>query len=105
MGFDNERARFLCADAGEAAAQLAAEGLKPDVIVLDPPRKGCDTATLDAVLQMAPARVVMVSCNASTAARDTRYLADHGYAVQKVKPVDMFPRTKHVECVASLIRK
>ena len=104
MGFDNERARFLCADAGEAAAQLAAEGLKPDVIVLDPPRKGCDTATLDAVLQMAPARVVMVSCNASTAARDVRYLVDHGYTLQKVKPVDMFPRTKHVETVVLLSR-
>ena len=102
MGYSENEARFLCADAGKAAAQLAAEGLKPDVIVLDPPRKGCDTATLDAVLQMAPQRIVMVSCNASTAARDVRYLADHGYAVQKVKPVDMFPRTKHVETVVCL---
>ncbi len=102
MGLDESQARFLCADAGTAAAQLAAEGLKPDVIVLDPPRKGCDTATLDAVLQMEPTRVVMVSCNASTAARDVRYLADHGYQVQKVKPVDMFPRTKHVETIVLL---
>lgn len=105
MGMNEDKARFLCADAGEAAAQLAAEGLKPDVIVLDPPRKGCDTATLDAVLQMAPERIVMVSCNASTAARDTRYLTDHGYAVQKVKPVDMFPRTKHVESVVCLSKE
>ena len=105
MGFDTERARFLCADAGQAAAQLAAEGLKPDVIVLDPPRKGCDTATLDAALQMAPARIVMVSCNASTAARDTRYLVDHGYTLLKVKPVDMFPRTKHVESIVLLSRE
>ena len=97
-----QNARFLCADAGQAAAQLAAEGLTPQVICLDPPRKGCDTATLDAVLDMAPRRVVMVSCNASTAARDCRYLADRGYQPLKVQPVDLFPRTKHVETVVLL---
>ena len=90
------------ADAGQAAAQLAAEGLSPQVICLDPPRKGCDAATLDAVLAMAPRRVVMVSCNAATAARDCRYLADRGYRPVKVQPVDLFPRTKHVECVVLL---
>lgn len=100
MGVQN--ARFLCADAGQAAAQLAAEGLSPQVICLDPPRKGCDAATLDAVLAMAPRRVVMVSCNAATAARDCRYLADRGYRPVKVQPVDLFPRTKHVECVVLL---
>ena len=99
-----QNARFLCADAGQAAAQLAAEGLTPQVICLDPPRKGCDAATLDAVLDMAPRRVVMVSCNASTAARDCRYLADRGYQPLKVQPVDLFPRTKHVECVVLLAR-
>lgn len=100
MGVQN--ARFLCADAGQAAAQLAAEGLSPQVICLDPPRKGCDAATLDAVLAMAPRRVVMVSCNPATAARDCRYLADRGYRPMKVQPVDLFPRTKHVECVVLL---
>lgn len=100
MGVQN--ARFLCADAGQAAAQLAAEGLSPQVICLDPPRKGCDAATLDAVLTMAPRRVVMVSCNAATAARDCRYLADRGYRPVKVQPVDLFPRTKHVETVVLL---
>ena len=100
MGVQN--ARFLCADAGQAAAQLAAEGLSPQVICLDPPRKGCDAATLDAVLAMAPRRVVMVSCNAATAARDCRYLADRGYRPVKVQPVDLFPRTKHVETVVLL---
>ena len=100
MGVQN--ARFLCADAGQAAAQLAAEGLSPQVICLDPPRKGCDAATLDAVLVMAPRRVVMVSCNAATAARDCRYLADRGYRPMKVQPVDLFPRTKHVETVVLL---
>lgn len=100
MGVEN--ARFLCADAGQAATQLAAEGLTPQVICLDPPRKGCDAATLDAVLTMAPRRVVMVSCNAATAARDCRYLADRGYRPVKVQPVDLFPRTKHVETVVLL---
>ena len=97
MGITN--ARFLCADAGQAASQLAREGLSPQVICLDPPRKGCDKATLDAVLQMSPRTLVMVSCNAATAARDCRYLAEHGYQPVKVQPVDLFPRTKHVECV------
>ena len=100
MGVEN--ARFLCADAGQAATQLAAEGLTPQVICLDPPRKGCDAATLDAVLTMAPRRVVMVSCNAATAARDCRYLADRGYRPVKVQPMDLFPRTKHVETVVLL---
>lgn len=103
MGVEN--ARFLCADAGQAATQLAAEGLTPQVICLDPPRKGCDAATLDAVLTMAPRRVVMVSCNAATAARDCRYLADRGYRPVKVQPMDLFPRTKHVETVVLLSRE
>lgn len=102
MGQKN--ARFFCADAGKAASQLASEGLHPDVICLDPPRKGCDTTTLDAVLTMAPRRIVMVSCNAATAARDCRYLADHGYTVEQIQPADLFPRTKHVECVVALFK-
>ena len=97
-------ARFLCADAGQAAAQLAAEGLRPDCIILDPPRKGCDQATLDAVLQMAPRSLVMVSCNPATAARDAKYLNAHGYRPTRVQAVDMFARTKHVECVVLFSR-
>ena len=93
------RSRFFCADAGKAASQLAAEGLHPDVIVLDPPRKGCDEATLSAVVTMSPRRVVYVSCNPSTAARDAKWLETQGYRAEKVQPVDLFPRTKHVECV------
>ena len=69
------KSRFFCADAGKAASQLAAEGLHPDVIVLDPPRKGCDEATLSAVVRMAPRRVVYVSCNPATAARDAAWQA------------------------------
>ena len=96
------KSRFFCADAGQAAARLAAEGLAPDVIIVDPPRKGCDQATLDAVVRMAPRRLVYVSCNPATAARDAAILTREGYRVEKVQPVDMFPRTGHVEAVILL---
>ena len=96
------KSRFFCADAGQAAARLAAEGLRPDVIMLDPPRKGCDETTLSAVVQMSPRRVVYVSCNPSTAARDAAWLEEHGYHAEKVQPVDLFPRTRHCECVLAL---
>ena len=96
------KSRFFCADAGQAATQLAAEGLHPDIVMLDPPRKGCDEATLSAVVRMAPRRVVYVSCNPATAARDAAWLEQNGYHAEKVQPVDLFPRTKHVECVIAL---
>lgn len=96
------KSRFFCADAGQAATQLAAEGLHPDIVMLDPPRKGCDEATLSAVVRMAPRRVVYVSCNPATAARDAAWLEKNGYHTEKVQPVDLFPRTKHVECVIAL---
>ena len=102
LGLPTEKADFRCQDAGAAAAQLAAEGARPDVIVVDPPRKGCDESTLQAIMQMAPRTVVMVSCNAATAARDTRWLVEHGYCAQQVQPVDLFPRTKHVEAIVLL---
>ena len=93
---------FFCADAGQAATRLAAEGQHPDVVMLDPPRKGCDEATLSAVVRMAPRRVVYVSCNPATAARDAAWLEQNGYHAEKVQPVDLFPRTKHCECVIAL---
>ena len=96
------KSRFFCADAGQAATQLAAEGLHPDIVMLDPPRKGCDEATLSAVVRMAPRRVVYVSCNPATAARDAAWLEQNGYHAEKVQPVDLFPRTKHCETVVLL---
>ena len=96
------KSRFFCADAGQAATRLAAEGLHPDVVMLDPPRKGCDEATLSAVVRMAPRRVVYVSCNPATAARDAAWLEQNGYHAEKVQPVDLFPRTKHCETVVLL---
>ena len=104
MGLGEDKAAFRRQDAGAAAAQLAAEAARPDVIVVDPPRKGCDEATLTAIAEMSPRTVVMVSCNAATAARDTKWLTEHGYAAVEVQPVDLFPRTKHVECVVKLVR-
>ena len=98
------KSRFFCADAGKAASQLAAEGLHPDVVMLDPPRKGCDEATLSAVVRMAPRRVVYVSCNPATAARDAAWLEQNGYHAEKVQPVDLFPRTKHCEAVLLLTK-
>ena len=80
------------------------EGIIPDVIVVDPPRKGCDPALLDTILKMQPERVVYVSCNPSTLARDLRTLEDGGYKTVEVTPVDMFPWTSHVECVVGICR-
>ncbi len=98
------KSRFFCADAGQAATQLAAEGLHPDIVMLDPPRKGCDEATLSAVVRMAPRRVVYVSCNPATAARDAAWLEQNGFHTEKVQPVDLFPRTKHCEAVLLLTK-
>lgn len=103
MGLAN--ARFLCADAGAAARQLAAEGLRPDTVVLDPPRRGAGPETIRAVLEMAPRRVVMVSCNAATAARDARQLAEGGYRLVELQPVDLFPRTRHCELCCLFLRE
>lgn len=94
-------ARFLCADAAHAAAQLAAEGVRPDVVVVDPPRKGLSGQVVDALLALSPRRVVYVSCDCATLARDLKALA-RGYTLTRAEAVDMFPRTHHVETVALL---
>ena len=97
-------ARFLAADAGTAAARLAAEGYRPDAVVVDPPRKGLDAACIDAIVEMAPARLVYISCNPSTQARDVALLAARGYEAVRMTAVDLFPRTYHVECVVLMSR-
>lgn len=99
-----KNAEFICADAGQAAQQLERSGERPDVIILDPPRKGCSEDTLTACAGMQPERIVMISCNAATAARDCKRLAELGYTAAVVRPFDLFPRTNHVECVV-LINK
>ncbi len=100
-----ENARFICADAAQAAEKLKEEGIKPDVIILDPPRKGCSPEMLKTATEMAPERIVYVSCDPATLARDCGILAEKGYIARKVTPVDMFPRTGHVETVVQLVRK
>ena len=97
-----QNARFLCADAAQAAAQLRDEGIHPDVVVVDPPRKGLDPALIETIAGMAPDRVVMVSCNSATAARDAKQFDALGYHCEKLQAVDLFPRTAHVETVVLL---
>ena len=81
------------------------EQIRADVIVVDPPRKGCDRAVLDTMLAMSPSRIVYVSCDPATLARDLKILCEGGYELQKVRPCDMFPHTVHVECVVLMLRK
>lgn len=99
-----DNAKFICADAPKGAEILKSEGIKPDVIILDPPRKGCAPSLFDTVCQMNPKRIVYVSCDSSTLARDLKILEEKGYKTKKVSAVDMFPRTPHIEAVA-LIEK
>lgn len=99
-----ENVEFICADAGQAAAELAARGERPDAVVLDPPRKGLNLDVIDAVCAMSPERVVYVSCNAATQARDLALFTQRGYAPLRAAAVDMFPRTAHVETAVLLIK-
>ncbi len=94
-------ARYLCADAGQAAEQLANQGVRPDVVVVDPPRKGLAPQVIDTLLAMAPEKIVYVSCDCATLARDLKLLC-RDYALKRAEAVDMFPRTHHVETVALL---
>ena len=97
-------AEFKVGDAGVVMPSWQAQGVSPDVIVVDPPRKGCDPVLLETMLQLKPERIVYVSCNPSTLARDLRVLEDGGYRTVEVQPVDMFPHTGHVECVIGMQR-
>ncbi len=100
-----QNAEFICADAAAAAEQLAARGLKPDVVIVDPPRKGCEEALLNTIANdFSPERIVYVSCDSSTLARDIAILQNNGYKLMEYTPADLFPRTSHVECAAKLIR-
>ncbi|EPR07996.1 23S rRNA (uracil(1939)-C(5))-methyltransferase RlmD [Ruminiclostridium papyrosolvens] len=96
---------FLVGEAEKVIPELYAQGVKADVVVVDPPRKGCDEVLLNTLVEMQPQRIVYVSCNPSTLARDLKYLTEHGFEVKEVQPVDMFPWTGHVEAVALIERK
>lgn len=97
-------AEFFCGDAGEIAAKLAADQLRPDVVVVDPPRKGLSEDVIAAIAEMSPDRVVYVSCDSGTLGRDVKRFAEAGYSLTTACAVDMFPRTCHVEAVAKLER-
>ena len=97
-------AEFICDDATRYMQALAKDGQNFDVIILDPPRAGSTPAFLKATAQLAQKKIVYVSCNVVTQARDLRVLLDSGFAIERVTPVDMFPHTKHVECVVVLSR-
>lgn len=102
---NNEKnARFYCADAGDFMETLAAEGEKFDVIFMDPPRSGSSRKFIDSLAIADPKRVVYISCNPETLARDLQYMIKKGYKVKKICPVDMFPHTNHIECVVLLCR-
>ena len=99
-----DNASFICADAKTAVKQLHEENIKPTAVVLDPPRKGCDRSVIETVVSMAPERIVMISCDSATLARDLSVFKELGYTANRVIPHDMFPRTNHIECVTLLSR-
>lgn len=95
-------AEFFCGDAAEVAAKLRADGLRPDVVTVDPPRRGLAPEVIASVAEMAPARVVYVSCDPATLARDARRFGELGYTARRAAAVDLFPGTPHVETVVLL---
>ena len=98
-------AHFLCMDAEKAAKYFLDRGIRPNVITIDPPRKGCSAALIETVAKMEPQRIVYVSCDPATLARDLKLFAQAGYPLSALTPVDLFPRTANVETVALLCRK
>lgn len=100
-----DNVEFYVGKAEEVVPKMYKEGKKANVVVVDPPRKGCDEKVLDTIVSMQPDRVVYVSCNPSTLARDLAYLDERGYKCHEIQPVDMFPHSVHVESVCLLLRK
>ncbi|MDE5771229.1 MAG: 23S rRNA (uracil(1939)-C(5))-methyltransferase RlmD [Ruminococcus sp.] len=95
-------AEFYCGDAGKIFRKL---GLSPNIIVIDPPRKGCEYSTVKTIAESSPRKIVMISCNPATAARDAKLFSELGYKTEKVCGADLFPRTRHVECVVCIQKK
>ncbi|WP_082816914.1 23S rRNA (uracil(1939)-C(5))-methyltransferase RlmD [Anaerosporomusa subterranea] len=98
-------ADFICGDAVDMLPKLVADGVQPDVVVIDPPRAGCERKVLEVIATLQPERVVYVSCNPASLARDLAILGENGYLTKEIQPVDMFPQTYHVECCVWLKRK
>ena len=102
-GIDN--AEFFCGDAGKAALELESKGIRPDVVVVDPPRKGLNADTIEALHRMSPRRIVYVSCDPATLARDVALLKERGYALKNAMAADLFPRCAHVESIVCLCKQ
>ena len=100
-----DNAEFFCGDAGKAALALEAQGIIPDVVVVDPPRKGLNEDTIEALHKMSPRRIVYVSCDPATLGRDVALLKQHGYSVKNAMAADLFPRCAHVESIVCLCRQ
>lgn len=100
-----ENAEFFCGDAGKAALELEKQGIRPDVVVVDPPRKGLNFDTIEALSKMSPRRIVYVSCDPATLARDIALLKDRGYVLMNAQAADLFPRCAHVESVVCLCKQ
>ena len=100
-----ENAEFFCGDAGQAALELEAKGIRADVAVVDPPRKGLNADTVKALTRMAPRRIVYVSCDPATLARDVALLKERGYVLKNAMACDLFPRCSHVESIVCLVRQ
>ena len=99
-----ENAEFFCADAGKAALELESKGIRADVVVVDPPRKGLNADAIEAICRISPRRLVYVSCDPATLARDVALLKERGFAVQSAQAADLFPRCAHVESIVCLTR-
>ena len=99
-----ENAEFFCGDAGEAALALEKQGIRPDVVVVDPPRKGLNADAIEAIYRFNPRRIVYVSCDPATLARDVALLKEKGYTLKNALAADLFPRTAHVESIVCLTR-
>ena len=100
-----ENAEFFCGDAGAAALELEAKGIKADVVVVDPPRKGLNADTIEALSRFAPRRIVYVSCDPATLARDVALLKERGYVLKNAMAADLFPRCAHVESIVTMIKE
>ena len=100
-----DNVEFYVGKAEEVVPKMYKQGKRANVVVVDPPRKGCDEKVLDTIVSMEPDRVVYVSCNPSTLARDLNYLDERGYKCLEVQPVDMFPHSVHIENVALIVKK
>ena len=100
-----ENAEFFCGDAGKAALELEQKGICPDVVVVDPPRKGLNGDTIEALSKMSPRRIVYVSCDPATLARDVALLKEKGYTVKSAQAADLFPRCAHIESIVCMVKQ